>query len=106
MQITKEQLKRIIKEELEMIIQEEEQSAMAEMRITTVSGHFPQGNLPPPEPEVPNEAKEMIFADMVKNNLVPKGGTIEDADFWEVKPGDYGYEDAVEINGKRYYGEI
>ena len=56
--------------------------------------------------EVPEEAKEMIFADMVKRSLVPDGGTIEDADFWEVKPGDYGYEDAVEINGKRYYGEI
>tara|TARA_B100001094_G_scaffold331001_1_gene397855 strand:+ start:3803 stop:4030 length:228 start_codon:yes stop_codon:yes gene_type:complete len=56
--------------------------------------------------EVPQEAKEKIFADMVKNNLVPKDGTIEDADFWEVKPGDYGYESAVEINGKRYYGEI
>ncbi len=56
--------------------------------------------------EVPQEAKEMIFADMVKKRLVPDGGTIEDAEFWEVHPGDYGYEDAVEINGKRYYGEI
>ena len=58
------------------------------------------------EPKVPQEAKEMIFADMVKNNLVPKGDTIEDAEFWEVKPGDYGYEAAVEVDGKRYYGEI
>jgi len=56
--------------------------------------------------EVPQEAKEVIFADMVKRELVPDGGSIEDAEFWEVKPGDYGYEDAVEINGKRYYGEI
>ena len=56
--------------------------------------------------EVPQEVKEMIFADMVKRRLVPEGGTIEDADFWEVSPGDYGYEAAVEINGKHYYGEI
>ena len=56
--------------------------------------------------KVPQEAKEMIFADMVKRNLVPEGGTIEDAEFWEVKPGDYGYEAAVEVDGKRYYGEI
>tara|TARA_R100000664_G_scaffold29517_1_gene41454 strand:- start:872 stop:1099 length:228 start_codon:yes stop_codon:yes gene_type:complete len=56
--------------------------------------------------EVPQEAKELIFADMVERSLVPEGGTIEDAEFWEVYPGDYGYEAAVEINGKRYYGEI
>ena len=57
-------------------------------------------------PEVPEEAKEIIFADMVKRNLVSEGGTIEDAEFWEVNPGDYGYDAAVEVNGKRYYGEI
>jgi len=56
--------------------------------------------------EVPQEAKEVIFADMVKRSLVPEGDTIEDAEFWEVQPGDYGYESAVEVSGKRYYGEI
>ena len=56
--------------------------------------------------EVPQEAKEEIFADMVKRSLVPEGGTIDDAEFWEIQPGEYGYEDAVEVNGKRYYGEI
>jgi len=57
-------------------------------------------------PEVPEEAKEMIYADMVKRSFVPEGGTIEDAEFWEVKPGDYGYDGAVEVDGKYYYGEI
>ena len=58
------------------------------------------------ESSVPQEAKEKIFADMVERSLVPEGGTIEDAEFWEVNQGDYGYESAVEIEGKRYYGEI
>ena len=58
------------------------------------------------ESSVPQEAKEKIFADMVKRNLVPEGGTIEDAEFWEVNQGDYGYESAVVLDGKYYYGEI
>ena len=53
--------------------------------------------------EVPLEAKEIIFADMVKRNLVPDGGTIEDADFWEVEKDHAG---AVKVGGKYYYGEI
>ena len=56
--------------------------------------------------KVPQEAKELIFADMVDRDLVPEGGAIEDAEFWEVSPGDYGYESAVEAGGKYYYGEI
>ena len=43
---------------------------------------------------------------MKKDKSVPKGGTIEDADFWEVKKGDYGFKDAVEHDGKHYYGEV
>ena len=43
---------------------------------------------------------------MKKKNQVPDGADIDDADFWEVKKGDHGYNDAVIIDGKRYYGEI
>jgi hypothetical protein len=78
MKLTKEQLKRIIKEELSSLL----------------------------ESSVPQEAKEKIFADMVKRNLVPEGGTMDDAEFWEVNQGDYGYESAVVLDGKHYYGEI
>jgi len=43
---------------------------------------------------------------MVERSLVPEGGMIEDAEFWEVNQGDYGYESAVVLDGKYYYGEI
>ena len=55
------------------------------------------------EGEVPQEVKEKIFAQMKKNKLVPKGDTIEDAEFLEV---DKDHRGAVEHNGKYYYGEI
>lgn len=60
------------------------------------------------EPKVPQEAKDQLFAKMKDRGFVPQGATIEDAEFWEVKPGDYGYDGdfSVEIDGKRYYGEI
>lgn len=55
------------------------------------------------EGEVPLEVKEKIFAQMKKDKAVPKGQTIEDAEFWEV---DKEHRGAVEHNGKYYYGEI
>ena len=65
------------------------------------------------ENEVPQEAKEKLFARMKRMHQVPTGGTIEDAEFWEVKEGDYGFRDprtgqinAIKVNGKYYYGEI
>jgi hypothetical protein len=58
------------------------------------------------ESEVPQEVKKIIFAKMKKDKSVPEDGTIEEADFWEVKKGDYGFKDAVEHDGKHYYGEI
>ena len=78
MKITNQLLKQIIKEELKTILSE----------------------------NVPQEAKEKLFNRMKKNNQVPDDGDINDAEFWEVKKGDYGYKDAVIVNGKRYYGEI
>ena len=65
------------------------------------------------ESEVPQEAKEKLFARMKRLHQVPSGATIEDAEFWEVKEGDYGFRDnrtgeitAIKANGKYYYGEI
>jgi len=65
------------------------------------------------ESEVPQEAKEKLFARMKRLHQVPTGATIEDAEFWEVKDGDYGFRDnktgeitAIKSNGKYYYGEI
>jgi hypothetical protein len=65
------------------------------------------------EGEVPQEAKEKLFARMKRLHQVPAGATIEDAEFWEVKDGDYGFRDnktgeitAIKANGKYYYGEI
>ena len=65
------------------------------------------------EGEVPQEAKEKLFARMKRLHQVPAGATIEDAEFWEVKDGDYGFRDnktgeitAIKSNGKYYYGEI
>ena len=65
------------------------------------------------ESEVPQEAKEKIFARMKRMHQVPTGATIDDAEFWEVKDGDYGFRDnktgeitAIKANGKYYYGEI
>jgi len=65
------------------------------------------------ESEVPQEAKEKLFARMKRMHQVPTGGTIEDAEFWEVKEGDYGFRDprtgkinAIKVDGKYYYGEI
>jgi hypothetical protein len=62
---------------------------------------------------VPQEAKEKLFARMKRHHQVPTGGTIEDAEFWEVKEGDYGFRDprtgkinAIKVDGKYYYGEI
>ncbi len=43
---------------------------------------------------------------MKKKEQLPDGADIDDADFWEVKKGDHGYNDAIIIDGKRYYGEI
>jgi len=64
-------------------------------------------------PEVPEEAKEKLFSRMKRMHQVPAGATIEDAEFWEVKDGDYGFRDnktgeitAIKANGKYYYGEI
>jgi hypothetical protein len=78
MKLTKQTLKQIIKEEIKIILSE----------------------------GVPQEAKEKLFNRMKKKNQVPDGADIDDADFWEVKKGDHGYNDAVVIDGKRYYGEI
>ena len=78
MKLTKQQLRQIIKEEMSSLL----------------------------ESSVPQEAKEKIFAKMKKNQQVPEGDTIEDAEFWEVNQGDYGYESAVVLDGKYYYGEI
>ena len=65
------------------------------------------------ESEVPQEAKEKIFARMKRMHQVPSGATIDDAEFWEVKDGDYGFRDnktneitAIKADGKYYYGEI
>jgi hypothetical protein len=65
------------------------------------------------EGEVPQEAKEKLFARMKRMHQVPTGATIDDAEFWEVKEGDYGLRDprtgkinAIKVNGKYYYGEI
>lgn len=65
------------------------------------------------ENEVPQEAKEKLFARMKRMHQVPTGATIEDAEFWEVKEGDYGFRDprtgkinAIKVDGKYYYGEI
>ena len=65
------------------------------------------------ESQVPQEAKEKLFARMKRLHQVPSGATIEDAEFWEVKEGDYGFRDnrtgeitAIKANGKYYYGEI
>ena len=65
------------------------------------------------ESEVPQEAKEKIFARMKRMHQVPSGATIDDAEFWEVSDGDYGFRDnktdeiiAIKANGKYYYGEI
>ena len=65
------------------------------------------------EGEVPQEAKEKIFARMKRMHQVPTGATIDDAEFWEVKDGDYGFRDnktgeitAIKADGKYYYGEI
>ena len=65
------------------------------------------------EGEVPQEAKERLFARMKRMHQVPTGATIDDAEFWEVKEGDYGFRDprtgkinAIKVNGKYYYGEI
>jgi len=64
-------------------------------------------------PEIPEEAKEKLFSRMKRMHQVPAGATIEDAEFWEVKDGDYGFRDnktgeitAIKANGKYYYGEI
>ena len=56
---------------------------------------------------VPHEAKEMIFDKMVKRGFA-RDEDFEGAEFWEVRPGDYGYDTdmAVDYAGKRYYGEI
>jgi len=82
MKLTIEQLKHIIKEELQNTLSE--------------SGDG-----------VPQEAKEQIFAQMVARGFARKGD-FGGAEFWEVHPGDYGYDSdiSVEIDGKRYYGEI
>ena len=65
------------------------------------------------ESEVPQEAKEKIFARMKRMHQVPTGATMDDAEFWEVKDGDYGFRDnktneitAIKADGKYYYGEI
>ena len=65
------------------------------------------------ESKVPQEAKEKLFARMKRMHQVPTGATIEDAEFWEVQEGDYGFKDprtgkinAIKVNGKYYYGEI
>ena len=65
------------------------------------------------ESEVPQEAKEKIFARMKRTHQVPTGAIIDDAEFWEVSDGDYGFRDnktgeitAIKANGKYYYGEI
>ena len=55
---------------------------------------------------VPQEAKEKLFDKMKKKNQVPDDGDINDAEFWEVKEGDYGYSHSVVVDGKHYYGEI
>ena len=65
------------------------------------------------ESAVPQEAKEKLFVRMKRAHQVPSGATIEHAEFWEVKDGDYGFRDnktgeitAIKVDGKYYYGEI
>jgi len=89
MNITQKQLKRIIKEELDDMYAS---AADAEGAINY---------------DVPHEAKEQIFAKMISRGFA-REGDFEGAEFWEVLPGDYGYDTdmSVEIAGKRYYGEI
>ena len=84
MNITQKQLKRIIKEELDDMYTK-----------AAVNNNIPQ------------EAKEQIFAKMVAKGFANKDD-FEGAEFWEVNPGDYGYDTdmSVEIGGKRYYGEV
>ena len=89
MNITKEQLKQIIKEELDDMYAK---AADAEGAINY---------------DVPQEAKAQIFAKMVAKGFASEGD-FEGVEFWEVLPGDYGYDTdmSVEIAGKRYYGEV
>ena len=89
MNITQEQLKRIIKEELDDMLAK---ASDAEAEINY---------------DVPPEAKEQIFAKMVAKGFASEDD-FEGAEFWEVNPGDYGYDTdmSVEIAGKRYYGEV
>jgi len=84
--ITSKELKQIVKEEIKIILSEGVPQEAKE--------------------KVPKEAKKELFKKMKKKNQVPDGADIDDADFWEVKEGDHGYNDAVIIDGKRYYGEI
>ena len=58
------------------------------------------------ESEVPQEAKEKLFARMKRLHQVPTKATIEDAEFWEVEEGDFGFKSAVKVGDKYYYGEI
>ena len=55
---------------------------------------------------VPKEAKDKLFKRMKDKDQVPDDATIEDADFWEVKEGDYGFKSAIKVGDKHYYGEI
>ncbi len=57
-------------------------------------------------PEVPQEAKEKLFAKMKAQGSVPSDFTIDDGEYWEIQPGEYGFDFAVEVDGKHYYGEI
>jgi hypothetical protein len=58
------------------------------------------------ESEVPQEAKDKLFARMKSKGQVPEGEGIEDAEFWEVEEGDFGFKSAVKVGDKYYYGEI
>ena len=89
MKITKGQLRQIIKEELDDMFAK---AAEAEAAINY---------------DVPPEAKQQIFAKMVEKGFASEND-FEGAEFWEVHPGDYGYDSdlAVQHGGKRYYGEI
>ena len=89
MKLTKSKLQQIIKEELDDMLAK---ASDAEAEINY---------------DVPPEAKEQIFAKMVAKGFASEND-FEGAEFWEVNPGDYGYDTdmSVEIAGKRYYGEV
>ena len=102
MKLTNEQLKRIIKEELQKVLSEAYNQENIDDMYAKADAAEAAINY-----DVPQAAKEQIFAKMVARGIA-KEGEFAGVEFWEVQPGDYGYDTdmSVEIDGKRYYGEI